>query len=147
MTPPTFLSHPVADKSCGEQFQSPPRIHGPTSPLNGKAVESSSSKLHGAEMPPFPAMLKRYGLPQWTPPRPMQATLRMQKCPVGCKCWDCFTAIGSDIPMKFRTATDVPAELPPACETVHPAMDIDHLEFRAVCSAWSHSCPPGIYSS
>ena len=57
MTPPTFWSHPVAARSAGVQFQSPPRIHGPTSPESVNAMESKRSRLHLACIPPLPTML------------------------------------------------------------------------------------------
>ena len=53
MTPPTFLSQPVAASSCGVQFQSPPRIQGPINPERVKAMESKRSRLHLAWTPPL----------------------------------------------------------------------------------------------
>ena len=135
MTPSTFFSQPVASSSSGVQFQSPPTIHGPTRPEIVNAIESRRSRLHLARMPPCPTMLNMYGLPTCTPPLPMADTLFMQKCPGAWRCLEAVTATGSDMPMKLRTATDVPADLPPSCETKHGSSDSDHLEFLAVCSA------------
>ena len=58
-----------------------------------------------------------------------------------------MTTMDSDIPMKLRTATEVPAELPSRWDTKQGSMAIDHFEFLAVCSAWSRRCPSGIFSS
>ena len=137
ITPPTFWSQPVAIRSSGVQFQSPPMIHGPTNPESVKAIESKRSRLHLARMPPCPIMLNMYGLPTCTPPFPMADTLFMQKCPWAWRCFQAVTAVGSDMPMKLRTATDVPADLPPSFETRHGSIASDHLEFLAVCSACS----------
>ena len=57
IVPPTFCNHPVAARSCGVQFQSPPMIQGPTRPRIVKAMESSISRLHWAVIPPLPTML------------------------------------------------------------------------------------------
>ena len=80
-------------------------------------------------------------MPQWTPPLPMAETFFMLKWPWACRCLEAFTASGSDIPMKLRTAIAVPADLPPASEVVHGSIAKDHFEFLAACSACWQGCP------
>ena len=79
--PPTFFTHPVASSSAGVQFQSPPSAHGPDRLARVNAIVSRRSRLHLAVIP---TELLRYGVPQFMPPLPMAATLRMANRPGAC---------------------------------------------------------------
>ena len=60
---------------------------------------------------------------------------------------EAVTALGSDMPMKLRTATEVPDDLPSSGETRHGSIANDHFVFLAACYACWHRYPSGSLTS
>ena len=78
-------------------------------------------------------------LPRWNPPFRTAPTCFMVNLPVSCRCCVLVTGAASDMPMRLRTATVTPADLPLAMVFRPLATEAFQPAVLAAASAPSHS--------